>query len=368
MRNMQKAAEDALNAANRARTVLDIQKINGTGEFKPKKTRAAREDNSEERRTQRMMADLQNAERKAAKILDEIRAKEHQTETMGTSGFNEQNISNWISMMKDQLSKAEFGSLIYNQITENMKDMSVITELTKEAVKRGLNPNDLGLADLFEQAFDNIDVDDSVLQGILDKINTWFKDNPIELNVKTGEKGKNGIGNVTDDVKALTKAARTTADVVGSIGQAFNAIENPAAKIAAIVAEAIANVALGYAKALTMVKEAGGPWGWIAFAATGAATMLTSIAQIHSATGYAEGGIVRGNTYSNDQIFAGLNAGEVVLNRAQSGVLASQLEGNNGGFADGQIVGVLQGEHIALVAKRWGKRTGKGENVSFKIA
>ena len=368
MRNMQKAAEDALNAANRARTVLDIQKINGTGEFKPKKTRAAREDNSEERRIQRMMADLQNAERKAAKTLDEIRAKEHQTETMGTSGFNEQNISNWISMMKDQLSKAEFGSLIYNQITENMKDMSVITELTKEAVKRGLNPNDLGLADLFEQAFDNIDVDDSVLQGILDKINTWFKDNPIELNVKTGEKGKNGIGNVTDDVKALTKAARTTADVVGSIGQAFNAIENPAAKIAAIVAEAIANVALGYAKALTMVKEAGGPWGWIAFAATGAATMLTSIAQIHSATGYAEGGIVRGNTYSNDQIFAGLNAGEVVLNRAQSGVLASQLEGNNGGFADGQIVGVLQGEHIALVAKRWGKRTGRGENLSFKIS
>ena len=134
------------------------------------------------------------------------------------------------------------------------------------------------------------------------------------------------------------------------------------------VAEAIANVALGYAKALTMVKEAGGPWGWIAFAATGAATMLTSIAQIHSATGSAEGGIVRGNTYSNDQIFAGLNAGEVVLNRAQSGVLASQLEGNNGGFADGQIVGVLQGEHIALVAKRWGKRTGRGENLSFKIS
>jgi hypothetical protein len=125
---------------------------------------------------------------------------------------------------------------------------------------------------------------------------------------------------------------------------------------------------MGYAQATVQAAATGGPWAWIAFAASGLAQMLTMISTIHSATGYAEGGIVRGNTYSNDQIFAGLNAGEVVLNRAQSGVLASQLEGNNGGFADGQIVGVLQGEHIALVAKRWGKRTGRGENLSFKIS
>ena len=43
-----------------------------------------------------MMADLQNAERKAAKILDEIRAKEHQTETMGLSGFNQRTMSAWM--------------------------------------------------------------------------------------------------------------------------------------------------------------------------------------------------------------------------------------------------------------------------------
>jgi hypothetical protein len=60
----------------------------------------------------------------------------------------------------------------------------------------------------------------------------------------------------------------------------------------------------------------------------------------------------------------GLNAGEVVLNRAQAGVLASAIQDNGGG--NGRIVGVLRGEDIALVADRWGRRTGKGELAFFK--
>ena len=79
---------------------------------------------------------------------------------------------------------------------------------------------------------------------------------------------------------------------------------------------------------------------------------------------HAAGGIVAGNTYSNDQIPAMLNAGEVVLNRAQAGVLASAIQDNGGG--NGRIVGVLRGEDIALVADRWGRRTGKGELAFFK--
>jgi hypothetical protein len=366
MRNMQKAAEDALNAANRARTVLDIQKINGTGEFKPKKTRAAREDNSEERRIQRMMADLQNAERKAAKILDEIRAKEHQTETMGLSGFNQRTMSAWMQGRQGDLSKAEFGSADYKSIMGNIADMNMIKTILEQSMKTGIDAAQFDLESLWEKVFDGDDIPDDTWQAMVDKINEKLKEmgiDPIKINFETG-----GIEKVKDDVKTLTKTANITADVVGSIGQAFNSIEDPAAKVAGTVAQAIATVAAGYAQATLAAAQTGNPWVWVAFAASGLAQMLTMIGTIHSATGYAEGGIVRGNTYSNDQIFAGLNAGEVVLNRAQSGVLASQLEGNNGGFADGQIVGVLQGEHIALVAKRWGKRTGRGENLSFKIS
>ena len=59
----------------------------------------------------------------------------------------------------------------------------------------------------------------------------------------------------------------------------------------------------------------------------------------------------------------GLNAGEIVLNRAQQGNLLSQ--GSGGGF-NGQIVGMIEGENIVLVANRYFKRSGQGEIVTWK--
>ena len=166
-----------------------------------------------------------------------------------------------------------------------------------------------------------------------------LKIDPIEIPIET----------TTKDVKAIAKAASITADVVGSIGDAFNAIEDPAAKVMGTVMQAIASVALGYAQA-TVQATSMGPWAWVAFAATGLATMLTMISTIHSATGYATGGMIEGNTYSGDQIPAMLNAGEVVLNRAQQGNLASQLEG--GGMRNMNLSGRIRGTDIILSVDR----------------
>ena len=354
-------SEDLLKQINRVKSEIRGLDPNALKTTTTKNT----ELDKEKRVIEEMLKDLRREELKSAQIIKQARAKEHQTETRGTSGFNEQNIANWTSMMNDQLSKADFGSVIYNQIVENMKDMSVITELTKEAIKRGFSPNELGLTDLFEQAFDNIDVDDNAIQGIIDKINKVFKDNPIKLNVKTG--GKDGIKPISDEVKKLVKTANTTADVVGSIGDAFNAIEDPAAKVAGTVAQAIATVAAGYATATLAAAETGNPWVWVAFAASGLAQMLTMISTIHSATGYAEGGIVKGNHYSGDMLDGGsfgINAGELVLNRAQQGSLASQLEG--GGLRNLRLSAEVQGEKIVLVANRYFRRTGQGEIVTWK--
>ena len=132
------------------------------------------------------------------------------------------------------------------------------------------------------------------------------------------------------------------------------------------VAQAIASVALGFAEA--SAKEGkGGIWYWIAATAAGLATMVSTISAIHSATGYAQGGIVKGNSYSGDNIgglvdgsqFVGLNAGEVVLNASQQQMLASNLQGEGGGGM--RIVGVLKGHDMALMLDRWGMTTGRGE-------
>ena len=321
MRNMQKAAEDALNTANRARTVLDIQKINGTGNTNRKGGGGG-------------------ANKEITWAADSIKAQEVLVSDLRNK-WNEAGAG-----VRDEY----LAQLI--EAEKKLKEMNYAEGMKRERMQGRLllKPEDIIMPDTSNM---NLAINDT-----LDKIRDYAKKNPVIISITT----------VNDDIQKLTKTARITADVVGSIGDAFNAIEDPAAKVMGTVMQAIATVAMGYAQATLAAAETGNPWVWVAFAASGLAQMLTMISTIHSATGYAEGGIVRGNTYSNDQIFAGLNAGEVVLNRAQSGVLASQLEGNNGGFSDGQIVGVLQGEHIALVAKRWGKRTGRGENLSFKIS
>ena len=114
-----------------------------------------------------------------------------------------------------------------------------------------------------------------------------------------------------------------------------------------------------------------GPWGWIAFLAAGMAAAATVISTVHSLTGYADGGMVIGNSYSGDNIggvvdgsqFVGLNAGEVVLNAAQQSSLAQQLEG--GGMQNLRLDGVISGENIHIVHNRYLKRSGQGEIVTW---
>ena len=333
----------------------------GSGSNKTKTTKA----DKEAEQTARMLAELRKQEAKATKEIADARAREHRTETTGTSGFNEQNIANWTAMMKDQLSKADFGSVVYNNIEENMRDMTTITDLTKEALKRGLNPESLGLTDMFETAFDGIDVPDQAIQGIIDKINAMFKDNPIKIDVKTG---KVETGNIAKDGKEVAKNWQGAASAISYVGSAMSQIEDPAAKVMGTIAQAIATIALTYAKSLEGTFT---PWDWIAGAAAGLAQMTAVISAIHSSTGYAEGGMIKGNSYSGDNLMAqgpngqliGLNAGEIVLNRAQAGVIAGALQG---GGQTVRVVGKLSGESIFICAENWAKRTGKGEFVTWR--
>ena len=161
---------------------------------------------------------------------------------------------------------------------------------------------------------------------------------------------------------------RNAGTAISAVGSAMSQIEDPAAKVMGTIAQAIATIALTYASSL---KGTFTPWDWIAGAAAGAAAMVSVISAIHSATGYAEGGMIKGNSYSGDNIgglvdgsqLVGLNAGEVVLNRAQQGNLASQLQGNGGTV---NVVGRVVGEDIFLSADRYARRSGRGSILTGK--
>ena len=193
------------------------------------------------------------------------------------------------------------------------------------------------------------------LTGVQDQLaNLEFE--PIEIPIET----------TAGDVKAIAQAASITADVVGSIGDAFNAIEDPAAKVMGTVAQSIATVAMGYAQATVAAAQTGNPWVWAAFAISGLATMITMISNIHSATGYAEGGIVKGNHYSGDMMDGGsfgINAGELVLNKAQQRNLAQNLQ--VGGMGSMQLKTKVKGTELLVWLDNSLAQSGRGELVTW---
>ena len=190
----------------------------------------------------------------------------------------------------------------------------------------------------------------------------------ISIAEQINEASKGLQGNALEALQKLIKGGNDAqkswagaANAIGSVGGALASIDDPAAKVMGIIAQAIANIALTFAQSL---KGTFTPWDWIAAAAAGTATMISTISAIHSATGFAEGGVVAGNTYSGDQIPAMLNAGEVVLNRAQTGNLASQLQGN--GMKNLNIRLAARGTSLIAVIDNTLKATGKGELATWK--
>ena len=205
------------------------------------------------------------------------------------------------------------------------------------------------------------DVTSSLIPTI-DQVRAELASNPIKIPVEAAE----------DKVRALKDTAKTTAQVVGTIGQAFNAIEDPAAKVAAIVAQSIANITLAYSDSLAKDQVTkSNIFAFIAAAAASTISMATTIASIHSATGYAQGGMIKGNSYSGDNIgglvdgsqLVGLNAGELVLTRAQQSNLAQSLQGNGGQTV--RVVGKIAGKDLFICAENWAKSAGKGEFVTW---
>lgn len=169
------------------------------------------------------------------------------------------------------------------------------------------------------------------------------------------------IAGYTKRIDQQRKATELAAQATANLGSALSSIEDPGLRAAGTVMSAIANIALGFSQA-AIQAEALGPYGWIAYMAAGTAAMAATISAIHSATGYAQGGIVEGKSYSGDNIPAMLNAGEIVLSKSMQSTLAANLTSQDRGL---NIVGELQGEKIVLVANRYFKRTGQGEIVTW---
>ena len=252
---------------------------------------------------------------------------------------------------------------IQNQIQELERRNALLKLYGEQAKGRYLVKGDdvfknvsknVGGVGIFDSAMDNIEVNGS-------------------LKLQLDEETMNAVNeqilkNIAQDGKAVEESWKRASSAIGTVSGAISQIEDPAAKIVGTIGQAIATIALAYAETLAKDKSSkSNIYAFIAAAAATTISLATTIASIHNSTGYAEGGIIKGNSFSGDMIPADsfVNAGELVLNRAQQGALASMIRDNdrNGG---GSGVSYITGEQICVVIDRYLARTGRGELVTWK--
>lgn len=213
---------------------------------------------------------------------------------------------------------------------------------------------------------------------------SWNKvyDKLNQVNEKIVETGENQV-ELTNKAKDLKQAQEIDEERVKTLNRISDAAQNAGnmissmasvsddkgTKTAMIIAEAIANIVAGYASASAQAGGTLGPWGWAAFSLAGLAQVAAMISQIHSLSGYAEGGIISGGSTHGDTLLARVNAGEMILNPRQQSNLFKAIDngsldlggGSNSFYVDWRIKGSdLYGtmKNYSKTVAKTGKNTG----------
>lgn len=206
-------------------------------------------------------------------------------------------------------------------------------------------------------------VDAEKIVSIQEIINNFFKEHPITPEMKLPTDFFPSVSKTAQDTASAWQAATRA---ISNAGNAMTNLEDPSAKVAGIVMQAIANIALGFAQAsASPATGLAGVFGWIAAVTAGVATMTATIAQIKSATEYhAQGGMVGTSPFipkGTDTVPAMLTPGEIVLNAAQQRNMANNLQGTSNVVMQSSGESRISGEDIITVINAYGRRTGRGE-------
>lgn len=257
-----------------------------------------------------------------------------------------------LKAINEQLSKQNLSLAQQNKLLKEAAELEnriAIINKGRENIKSGaldkaLKPTLAGI-DLKPQ-ISNEDIQTAMqkLQADLDKIHPT-------VTIKTNlEKMQDGLEKGAFMLDKFSQSASSLASITDDEGIA----------VAGIIAKAVAQIALGAATATAQAAELG-PWAWIAFGATAMAEMIAMISSIHSATGYATGGVVGGNSNNGDRVLIRVNSGEMILNKRQQTNLYNAIASGNigGGGGTSTVSFRLRGSDIYGALKNYSAIKGK---------
>ena len=317
-------------------------------------------------------------------------------------------INTYISSIKGVLKDANLGDELYTSMTEKLKDATTVSTLLQEMMERGLAGADLESTAqaLKEKLLSPEGIDQTAIQSFLDELNKQIEEAGgvgLKLNADTGEvtddkdkskddgkdlkkfnegigKLSGGLSQVTGGLKAVGVEIPEEVDqVIGVINGVSQIISGVGTIISVFQTSAIVanTVALG---ALTAAVTANTFAKFIPFFSGGG--VVPAFAQGGTIPKFADGGLIGraalgmmipGNSMSGDLLrmpvdggrgMIGVNSGEVILNRAQQGVLANALQDSS--MPNMKLEAVVSGEQILLATNNRGRRTGRSEIVQSR--
>jgi uncharacterized protein YukE len=240
-------------------------------------------------------------------------------------------------------------------------DETTLTSLLSTAVQNGINDFDADFTSMQEKMAEGLNIPDEEWEKLQEQINEKLKEmgiEPIKINFETGE-----IDTTKKESKEESTKETYAIDSFGKISSGINSMVSSMDQLGIEIPSGMKEV-LGGINAVVSIL-------------TTISAVMEAIEAIQSATSFmpffAKGGIVpkaangyfvQGNHFSNDMTPVMANAGELILNRAAQGNIASQLQGMQ--RASGGGTPYVSGEQIFLGLNNYLSRTGKGELITSR--
>ena len=303
------------------------------------------------------------------------------------------NISAYIAHLKEEISKSDIGSDLYNKLTENLADANAFSGVISEMVKNGVQLADIDPQALGKRILSGENIEDMDWETIQDALNEKFKEmevDPIKINLNTGDISKDEEGDDKEWDKFKDKYGKLTSglsQVASGLQQVGIKIPEEITRVISVM-QGIMTVIQGVETVISIFSSSTQTANTVAVglntAALAANTAALATNSVSNFLPFANGGIVGraaggmlipGNSKSGDRLrmpvssggFIGVNSGELILNAAQQNNLANGLQGA-AGLRNLQLSAVIHGEDIILVIDNVEERRGDGEYITAKFA
>ena len=264
----------------------------------------------------------------------------------------------------------ETDSLVNDSKYEDLIDQ--VKKYKKELISVSYSSLKSGLSDI-----NNIYSSFANLSDNLDRANNGFEKFMVIMNSAFSVIDSvvgiiNGVSSVISIIQGITGANNalsvSSAATAGALGAQTASIVAQEAAGATKMASDVAQIATTKALTAALLEQAAAGFfaahAYIPFAGFGigagfASSAAALVKSLGAATLLADGGVVGGNGYHGDTIIAGLNAGEMVLNRKQQANLFRALDNGIASNVGGKVEFEIKGSTLKGVLKNYDNKMNK---------